>query len=36
VSKAIGRSLLPKQRVGNPDGGTELFRQVDRGLYRLV
>jgi hypothetical protein len=40
VSKAIGRSLppafLPKHRVGNPDGETELFQQVDRGLYRLV
>lgn len=31
VSKAIGRSLpaafLPKHRVGNPDGETELFQQ---------
>jgi hypothetical protein len=40
VSKAIGHPLspafLPKHRVGNPDGETELFHQVDRGLYRLV
>lgn len=39
VSKAIGWSLpvafLPKHRVDNPDGETELFQQVDRGLYRL-
>lgn len=40
VSRAIGRSLpvafLPKHRVGNPDGETELFQQVGRGLYRLA
>jgi hypothetical protein len=40
VSKAIGWSLpsafLPKHRAGNPDGETELFEQVERGLYRLV
>lgn len=39
VSEAIGWSLppafLPKHRIGNPDRETELFRQVDRGLYRL-
>jgi hypothetical protein len=36
----LGRSLPPaflkKHRVGNPGGESELFQQVDRGLYRLV
>lgn len=40
VSKAIGHPIppafLPKHRVGNPGGETELFRKVDRGLYRLA
>jgi hypothetical protein len=27
--------FLPKHRVGNPAGNTELFIQIDRGLYRL-
>lgn len=40
VSKAIGRELpvafLPKHRIGNPGGETPLFRQMERGLYRLA
>lgn len=28
-------TFLPKHRVGNPGGNTELFVQVERGLYRL-
>ena len=40
VSLAIGWSrpvaFLPKHRVGNPDDETELFHQLDRGLYELV
>jgi len=28
-------SFLPKHRVGNTDGNTELFVWVRRGLYRL-
>ncbi len=28
-------TFLPKHRVGNPGGFTELFVRVDRGLYRL-
>lgn len=39
VNKALGidwaGTFLPKHRVGNPSGNTELFAQVDRGLYRL-
>jgi len=27
--------FLPKHRVDNPGGNTELFVQVGRGLYRL-
>jgi hypothetical protein len=27
--------FLPKHRVGNPGGFTELFVRLDRGLYRL-
>lgn len=27
--------FLPKHRVGNPGGFTELFIRVSRGLYRL-
>jgi hypothetical protein len=27
--------FLPKHRVGNPGGHTELFIQVRRGVYRL-
>lgn len=27
--------FLPKHRKGNPGAQTELFVQVDRGLYRL-
>lgn len=27
--------FLPKHRVGNPGGGTELFVRVSKGLYRL-
>jgi hypothetical protein len=27
--------FLPKHRIGNPGGFTELFLQVSRGLYRL-
>lgn len=27
--------FLPKHREGNPGGDTELFVQIDRGLYRL-
>lgn len=27
--------FLPKHRVGNPGGFTELFVQISRGLYRL-
>jgi hypothetical protein len=28
-------TFLPKHRVGNPGGFTELFVRVDRALYRL-
>ena len=28
-------NFLPKHRVGNPGGETELFVQISRGLYRL-
>ena len=28
-------TFLPKHRVGNPGGYTELFVQVERGRYRL-
>lgn len=28
-------TFLPKHRVGNPGGFTELFVRVDRGVYRL-
>ena len=28
--------FLPKHRVGNPGGETELFVQVRRGVYRLL
>jgi hypothetical protein len=39
VNKALGihwaGTFLPKHRVGNPGGYTELFIQVERGLYRL-
>jgi hypothetical protein len=28
-------TFLPKHRVGNPGGNTELFRQISRGVYRL-
>ena len=27
--------FLPKHRVGNPGGYTELFVQIERGCYRL-
>ena len=27
--------FLPKHREGNPGGQTELFVQIERGLYRL-
>jgi hypothetical protein len=41
VFRACGGSLqtwgtfLPKHRVGNPGGNTELFIRDGRGLYRL-
>lgn len=28
-------TFLPKHRVGNPGGFTELFVRVSRGVYRL-
>ena len=28
-------TFLPKHRVGNPGGYSELFARVGRGLYRL-
>jgi len=28
-------TFLPEHRVGNPGNNTELFVQVNRGLYRL-
>ena len=28
-------TFLPKHRLGNPGGTTELFVQIGRGLYRL-
>ena len=38
-NRAIGiswtGSFLPKHRVGNPDGNTELLIRVREGLYRL-
>ncbi len=27
--------FLPKHRVGNPGDNTELFLQIDRGVYKL-
>jgi hypothetical protein len=27
--------FLPKHRIGNPGGQTELFEQIGRGTYRL-
>jgi len=27
--------FLPKHRVGNPRGQTELFIRIEKGLYRL-
>ena len=40
VTAAVGRELpgafLAKHRIGNPDGETELFKQVERGLFRLA
>jgi hypothetical protein len=27
--------FLPKHRVGNPGGQTELFIRIDKGLYKL-
>jgi hypothetical protein len=27
--------FLPKHRLGNPGGNTELFVQISRGFYRL-
>ena len=39
VNKALkihwAGTFLPKHRVGNPGGYTELFTQIDRGVYRL-
>jgi archaeosine-15-forming tRNA-guanine transglycosylase len=39
VNLALGidfaSTFLPKHRVGNPGGNTELFVQASRGLYRL-
>jgi hypothetical protein len=39
VNKALqihwAGTFLPKHRVGNPGGNTELFVQVQRGVYRL-
>ena len=29
-------TFLPKHRVGNPGGNTELFVRLRRGLYRLA
>lgn len=29
------RTFLPKHRVGNPGGYTELFIRVSKGLYKL-
>ena len=28
-------TFLPKHRVGNPGGYTELFVRLERGIYRL-
>lgn len=28
-------TFLPKHRVGNPGGNTELFVRLDRGLYKI-
>jgi len=39
VNTALGinwaGTFLPKHRVGNPGGNTELFIQIGRGLYKL-
>lgn len=39
VNKALkitfAGTFLPKYRVGNPGNNTELFVQIERGLYRL-
>jgi len=29
-------TFLPKHRVGNPGGNSELFERVSRGRYKLV
>ena len=39
VNEALGLNwagtFLPKHRVGNPGGYTELFVRITRGLYKL-
>lgn len=39
VNEALGinsaGTFLPKHRVGNPGGYTELFVRIAKGLYRL-
>jgi hypothetical protein len=39
VNKALGiefaGTFLPKHRVGNPGGFTELFMRISAGFYRL-
>jgi hypothetical protein len=39
VNRALGiefaGTFLPKHRVGNPGGNTELFVRISAGLYRL-
>ena len=39
VNKALGiefaGTFLPKHRVGNPGGNTELFVRISAGLYKL-
>ena len=39
VNRALGIDyagvFLPKHRLGNPGGFTELFVRIKRGLYRL-
>lgn len=35
-SYATYSTFLPKHRQGNPDHNTELFEQIERGLYKLI
>ena len=36
IPLSTARTFLPKHRVGNPGGTSELFVQADSGRYRLT